>query len=160
MAGGRDLPARRRLRVFALDPSLDRATATVDVARLVLSVPWDRADGRNGPLPGPVGEYLEVCDVDPASGCWYEPLDLMDPAVLAEDGLEPSTADPQFHQQMVYAVAMTTIEHFEHALGRRAMWADRGDPPPEESAFVPRLRIYPHAFRGENAYYSPRKACG
>ena len=29
-------------------------------------------------MPGPVGEYLEVVDVDPASNKVYEPVDLND----------------------------------------------------------------------------------
>ena len=32
---------------------------------------------------------------------------------------------PQFHQQMCYVIAMRTIECFENALGRRALWAPR-----------------------------------
>jgi serine/threonine protein kinase len=38
---------------------------------------------------------------------------LDDPDVLAQDGLAPSEGNPQFHQQMAYAVAMTTIRNFE-----------------------------------------------
>lgn len=30
-------------------------------------------------MEGPVGEYLEVVDRDPASGCCYTPVDLNDP---------------------------------------------------------------------------------
>jgi hypothetical protein len=30
---------------------------------------------------------------------------------------------PQFHQQMVFAVAMRTINTFERALGRPVLWA-------------------------------------
>jgi hypothetical protein len=102
-----------------------------------------------------VGEYLEVVDVDPASRCCYAPVDLDDRFILAADGLTPAEGDPQFHQQMVYAVAMTTIHNFERALGRRVLWS------PADAAqgyrFVPRLRIYPHAIRDANAYYSPQK---
>jgi len=80
--------------------------------------------------------------------------------LLAQDGLPPSEGNPQFHQQMVYAVARTTIGHFERALGRRALWSprfyqtDEGDIKDE---FVPLLRIYPHALREANAYYSSVK---
>src|SRR4029453_9748561 len=64
----------------------------------------------------------------------------------------------QFHQQMVYAVAMTTIGHFERALGRVALWSAHRPPGPDTDAqFVRRLRIYPHALRDRNAYYSPEK---
>ena len=46
-------------------------------------------------------------------------------ALLAQSGYTPSEGNPQFHQQMVYAVAMTTIGHFETRLGRDALWAPR-----------------------------------
>src|SRR5262249_45266842 len=102
------------------------------------------------------------------------PVDLNHPYILTRSGLTPSEASPQFHQQMVYAVSMKTIEHFEKALGRVALWAPREvvDPPAATAApstaaaptdngpvrkleYVPRLRIYPHALRAKNAYYSP-----
>jgi len=82
---------------------------------------------------------------------------------LAQDGLAPSEGNPQFHQQMVYAVAMATIGHFERSLGRVALWAPRQVTPGEnpegqwKHEFVRRLRIYPHALRDQNAYYSPNK---
>src|SRR5439155_1128967 len=101
------------------------------------------------------------------------------PHVLAQDGLAPSEGDPQFHQQMVYGVAMNTIHHFELALGRPIFWAPlrpwlrdrpldkylftRESPPTllqgdgKEDRYVQRLRIYPHALREANAYYSPQK---
>jgi hypothetical protein len=108
-----------------------------------------------------VGEYLEVVDADPPSGCVYDPVDLNNPYLLAQDGLRPSEGNPQFHQQMVYAVAMRTIRNFEIALGRRALWAERVVPAGGKRlptrAFVRRLRVYPHALREANAYYSPDK---
>jgi hypothetical protein len=57
---------------------------------------------------------------------------------------------------MVYAVVMKTIENFEHALERVVWWSARrvGD---ENREYVPRLRVYPHALREANAYYSPEK---
>ncbi len=107
-----------------------------------------------------MGEYVEVVDYDPASGCFYAPVDLNDRRVLAQNGLPPSEGNPQFHQQMVYAVAMTTIDRFERALGRKAFWTDRferrGDSR-SATEFVRRLRIYPHALRMANAYYSRNK---
>ena len=149
-------PATRRLRAYAYDPSLSSDLANFDVNEAMISVRWE------GNLkPGPVGEYLEVVDVDPASGSCYAPVDLNCPHLLAESGLAPSEANPQFHQQMCYAVAMRTVEHFERALGRKAMWSSRyvrdmkGDVSSEE--FVQRLRIYPHALRAANSYYSPER---
>lgn len=150
-------PAFRRLRGYAIDPSLAQRLDSAPISTVTLPVPWERLE------PGPVGEYLEVIDFDPASRCFFEPVDLDDPALLAQDGLPPSEGTPQFHQQMVYAVASMTIHNFERALGRKAFWAP-GPPPPRanrknDSHFVRRLRLYPHALRGANAYYSPaRKA--
>jgi hypothetical protein len=59
---------------------------------------------------------------------------------------------------MVYAVAMTTIRHFERALGRVALWSPRHQTGGRYvDAWVPRLRIYPHALREANAFYSPER---
>jgi hypothetical protein len=150
-------PKNRRLRIFAIDPSFSRRLDTAFINQTTVNVPWE-----DHLEPGPVGEYLEVVDVDPASGAAYAPLDLDDPALLAEDGLAVSEGNPQFHQQMVYAVAMTTIRHFERALGRRALWSPRRVKDGKNEIaelYVPRLRVYPHALRQANAYYSPdRKA--
>jgi hypothetical protein len=146
--------------VFAFDPSVGVEIETAGINEVTLAVPWERDEsGRDVLAPGPVGEYVEVIDHDPASACYYEPVDLNDPAILAQDGLVPSESNPQFHQQMVYAVTMRTIRNFERALGRRALWSPRrekvGDRWNEE--YVPRLRIHPHALREANAYYSPTK---
>ncbi len=149
-------PPRRRLRVYALDPSIAKSLDSVAVNEATLAIPFDR-----DLAPGPVGEYLEVIDVDPASGRLYDPVDLNDPELIAQDGWPPSEGNPAFHQQMVYAVGMTTIGHFEKALGRKALWAPRYAPTDRtgrrKGQNVPRLRIYPHALRARNAYYSPDK---
>jgi hypothetical protein len=158
-----DVPSFRRLRVYAFDPSLALRLQTAPIQEITIRVPWD-CDPATGRLEaGPIGEYLEVVDVDPASGVVYLPVDLDDPNLLAQDGLRPSEGNPQFHQQMVYAVAMATIRQFERALGRVALWAPRRLEPKDsptgrwETQFVRRLRIYPHALRDQNAYYSPQK---
>jgi hypothetical protein len=156
-------PPRRRLRVYAIDPSVGKNLDSMAVNETTLSVPWD--DTPSTPLQrGPVGEYLEVVDIDPASKKLYDPVDLNDPQLLAQDGWPPSEGNPQFHQQMAYSVAMTTIEHFEKALGRNVLWAPRSvkigsgkDEDKYETYEVRRLRLYPHALRTDNAYYSPDK---
>src|SRR6185295_12808967 len=91
--------------------------------------------------------------------CFYAPVNLDHPEVLAQNGLAPSEGNPQFHQQMVYAVAMTTIDRFERALGRKAFWAGRWETSESgpNKEFVQHLRIYPHALRQANAYYSRKK---
>lgn len=145
-------PPHRALRGYALDPTLAQQLRTAPVSEITLRVPWE-------PLAlGPRGEYLEVIDYDPSTKCFYAPADLEDRHLLAQDGLPPSEGTPQFHQQMVYAVASLTIQRFERALGRKALWAPGpGKHDKDDSNFVRRLRIYPHALREANAYYSPAK---
>lgn len=147
-------PRTRRLRSFALDPGLGTQLETYTLNQRELDVRWETLQ------PGPVGEYLEVVDVDPPSRAAYEPVDLNDPNVLATAGLAPTLGDPRFHQQMVYAVAMRTIDVFEKALGRPAMWAPRLTKHNGKwhEDFVRRLRIYPHALRDKNAFYSPEQS--
>ena len=153
-------PVYRKLRGYAFDPSLSVHLDTAVINEIVYKVDWEDSDDGKGLQPGPVGKYIEVVDYDPASDSFYEPVDLNDLHILAQDGLAPSEGNPQFHQQMVYAVMMTTIRNFERALGRPALWAPRlirdGNMRYE---FVEQLRVYPHALREANAYYSPdRKA--
>ena len=147
------VPAVRRLRVYAYDPLLGTKLDTMVLNEAVLEVPWEDL------ASGPVGEYVEVVDVDPSSGCCYAPVDLNEAYPLSQDGYGPSEANPRFHQQMAYAVAMKTIGHFERALGRVCLWAPRAikNAGQYEEHFVRRLRIYPHALCEANAYYSPEK---
>ncbi|WP_244479671.1 hypothetical protein [Methylobacterium sp. Leaf111] len=72
-------------------------------------------------------------------------MDLDDPMILIRGGLDPTEADPRFHQQMVYAVASRTLANFDRALGRRIEMR-KG---PKRS----RLRLFPHGFKGRNAFY-------
>jgi subtilisin family serine protease len=149
-------PHSRKLRVFAYDPSPQTDPQLFGINEAVVSVPWEK-----DLKPGPTGEYIEVVDVDPASRCCYAPVDLNHPHLLATDGHSPSEANPQFHQQMVYAVAMRTIVRFERALGRKALWAPKyfrdANGNFVNSSYVQRLRIYPHAIRERNAYYSSQR---
>lgn len=144
-------PVCRRLRGFAFDPEMSTRLETARINSVVFEVPWEM-----GLKPGPSGEYVEVIDHDPASGCFYAPVDLNNQFLLAADGLAPSEGNPKFHQQMVYAVSMRTINNFEIALGRKALWSpkmlDKDD-----HLYVQKLRIYPHALRERNAYYDPEK---
>jgi len=130
-------PLRRPLKIYALDPMSGRSTGS----RITIEVP-------NEPLAlGPAGQRIEVVDYDGARDCCYQPVDLNEPPILMQGGLDPSEADPRFHQQMVYAVAMKTLENFDQALGRTLKLSTRGHP---------RLRLFPHAFRGPNAFFDPR----
>lgn len=136
--------ARRPLKIFASDPLAGRTfgnRARIDVANEQLSA-------------GPVGSRLEVIDYDGAQKCFYKAVNLDDPGILMQGGLEPSESDPRFHQQMVYAVALKTLENFDRALGRvvrlGSLKTRKG------GGVYPKLRLFPHAFYGANAFYSPK----
>ena len=152
-------PVYRYLRGYALDPGFSTRLDTAAINDVTYRIPFERVE------PGPVGEYVAVLDIDPASDCWYEPVDLADERIASQNGLTPSEGNPQFHQQLVYAVAMKTIRHFEHALGRKIVWYPRrvrrrrrdDGSKPREYEYVQHLRIYPHALRDANAYYDPDK---
>lgn len=133
---------RRPLKVYAFDPTRGHSLGN----QMDIQVNYE-------PLqPGPIGNYLAVIDYDASNKCYYEPVNLDDPAILLGNGLEPSESDPRFHQQMVYAVSSETIRRFEYALGRSIRWsfARWG----KVSAERERLRIFPHAMQEANAYYS------
>jgi hypothetical protein len=147
-------PPFRKLRAFAFDPILSRQIDTYEINEVTLKIPWE-----DDLEVGPVDSYLEVVDYDPASQVFYVPVDLKAPKILAQDGLPPSEGSPQFHQQMVYAVARTTVSYFEQALGRKVLWSSRliKEKGEYKHEFIRRLRIYPHAIRDVNAYYSSEK---
>lgn len=149
-------PPAHRLRVYAFDPQASTQLDSVAINQAIVRIPW-RERWEAELQPGPINEYFEVIDIDPSSGQFYDPIDLNDPHVLAQDGLPPSEGDPRFHQQMVFAVAMKTVKVFERALGRKVYWSPRWDKESHCYVEVPRLRIYPHALREANAYYSSQK---
>ena len=135
-------PVHRVLRVFTQDPGASR----FDGAIAELKVPWEPAG------PGPSGALFVVRDVHDATGEVFAPIDLDHRDVVGR-GLPPSTTNPQFAQQMTYAVAMETYERFRMALGRL----------PEFSPLVRRqrdgrLEIRPHFRHEQNAYYIPEDA--
>jgi hypothetical protein len=130
-------PERRVIRAYAFDPMSTRLSGR----RLEVPVRYEH-DLR----PGPMGELVHVVDYDATRRTWYSPVDLNDPAILAQRGLRPTEGDPRTHQQVVYAVAMSVIERFERFLGRRFRWrSDRA------------LRLVPHAFEGRNAFFDPKR---
>ncbi len=154
------LPSIRKLRGYAFDPSLSNQIDTFQINEIIYEIPWEEINYENGVLEG---EYIEIVDYDPTVDEFYEVVDLDDKFVLANDGLNPSESNPQFHQQMVYAVVMTTIKNFEHALGRKILWSrrrleyDKSKGKDVYEEYIDKLRIYPHAMREANAYYSPQK---
>jgi hypothetical protein len=145
-------PIVRPLKAYAFDPS----AGTLLGNEMTLKVRYQHLD------PGPAvrertGNAIAVVDYDGANETYYRPVDLDDPRILIRGGLDPTEADPRFHQQMVYAVVTETIQHFETALGRRIHWrrGHRQDNPNANLEDIRNLNIFPHAFIGQNAFYSP-----
>lgn len=130
-------PQRRRLRTFAFDPMSTRLSGRF----LHVDIPFE-----TGLKPGPYGKLVHVVDFDEVRNEWYAPVDLNDPWLISQDGLRPSQGDPRSHQQVVYAVAMSVIERFERFIGRRFRWR-----------YQQTLRLVPHAFEGQNAYFDSQR---
>lgn len=147
-------PVVRPLEAYAFDPSAGKLLGN----EMTMNVRYQDLD------PGPVvrdllPDAIAIVDYDGANRTYYKPIDLDHPYILIRGGLDPIESDPRFHQQMVYAVVTETIQHFESALGRRIHWrrADRqADPTTAFMDDIYTLNIYPHAFIGQNAFYSPR----
>ena len=140
--GGMPRLLHRPLKVYAFDPTQGKTLGNY----MTVDVNFEELE------PGPVGNHLMVIDYDASNHCYYAPVNLDDRAILLRGGLDPSETNPQFHQQMVYAVASETIRRFEFALGRAVKWrfqtGARNDPRRNL------LRIFPHAMQEANAFYS------
>lgn len=128
-------PERRPLRIFAFDPMIARAGDH----RVTVEIPYRPLERDERSFRD---DRLEVVDYDAATQRYYRAVDLSDDEIAMAHGLEPAEHDPQFHQQMVYAVASKVLENFDRALGRRLRFLG-GD----------RLRLFPHAFQARNAYF-------
>ncbi|MCP3990256.1 MAG: hypothetical protein GY724_14360 [Actinomycetia bacterium] len=133
--------AARRLKIYAFDPQLGRRRKH----RISIEVPYEPLAPYEGADEGrrsrPQGRLLAIVDYDAHTDRHYKLIDLDDPGILYGGGLEPTVDSPQFHQQMVYAVAMKTVANFERALGRRLD--------------VELVTALPHAFYGHNAFFDP-----
>lgn len=141
----------RKLTIIAKDPGLRIGSdgpmvfARVDVPAEILA-------------PGPTGYRIKVVDYNAteqrayAARQSYQSGDiLLDPfapgdgeALTDRDYQARVVANPNFHAQNCYAIAMRTLGLFERALGRRVSWSSGGH----------QLHIAPHAFALANAFYS------
>lgn len=139
IAPPRETPEYRALRVYAFDPSRGRRLGNHMTVRVKYG---DLQEGLRG-------RKIHVIDFDTSNNRYYKEVNLNSEAALVEGGLAPSESDPRFHQQMVYAVAMETINTFENALGRDIEF-EFGD----KAGLRDVLRIFPHAMYEPNAYYS------
>lgn len=136
-------PAHRLLAIYTQDPATSRHDASV----AVVPVPFE-------PLAaGPAGAVLRVVDENRTTRQRYEPVDLDRLGPGYPTGLRPTTTNPQFAQQMVYAVCMRTYDRVRRALGRTPDFAF--EPHPDDASDPPRVRltVLPHAMEEDNAYY-------
>lgn len=133
-------PIYRPLKIFALDPSISK----LEGATAVVNVPYEPLeDGLTGKL------FAVATESDGR----HTPskLNLNERHILIGSGLEPSTRNKQFHEQMVYAVCSTVYTAFRAALGRHPSWGFRkhGDEPRTQ------LLLKPHALpESGNSYYN------
>ena len=107
-------PLRRPLRIYAFDPTLGRRFGN----HMTIHVPYE--DLRRARAGTDRGDRLRR---------QQRPLLRAGrprrPRGAAAGRAAPTEADPRFHQQMVYAVASKTIDHFSIALGRSVRWTRR-----------------------------------
>ena len=113
-------PPFRRLRSYAFDPSLSIDLDTAMINEAILKVPWE-----SNLACGPVGEYLEVVDFDPAERVLLRAGRPQRSAPAGPGRLRPSEGNPQFHQQMVYAVAMTDDPALRARARPQVLWSPR-----------------------------------
>ena len=112
--------------------------------------------------PGPVGalfkvspgalppELVELLDWGEDKKKKYKPLDLESRLMLVQGGLLPTTGDPRFAGQMVYAVCQQVWRAFARALGRNPTW---GPWILKRERDQRQLLIKPFSLREANAYY-------
>ena len=143
----------RKLTIVAKDPGFRLGGPGGPMAFVQVSVPAEIL------ARGPTGYRIKVVDYNATEQRVYvndqayeSPTgELIDP--FAPTGNETLLdrayqarllANPNFHAQNAYAIAMRTLGAFERALGRRVSWSTGGH----------QLHIAPHAFAQANAFYS------
>jgi hypothetical protein len=139
-------PPHRRLRIFTGDPTASALAGRTTVA----DVPYEPIELTEADHPARYacvcGRLFELHMID-AHERPLAPPDLDAPAQLMQDGHAPSESNPQFHAQMVYAVASRVHADFRRALGREPGWGFAGS--------HERLKVYPFGTTEENAWYDP-----
>ena len=125
----------RRLTVLAQDPGV-RVRGKVLTAEVEVPAEYLRR--------GPAGHRVHVIDYDSSADRLLDPGPVTEQDVFADVNPNTLLGNPHFHAQNVYAIVMSTLARFEHALGRRVQWGFDGH----------QIKIAPHAFADANAYYS------
>jgi hypothetical protein len=134
-----DVPTRTWT-VLAQDPSVLGPSNRALTTRV--SVPAERLEA------GPKGHRIHVIDFDATRNTYYEPRknELYADRYENVTDIDRLVNDPYFHQQNVYAIAMSVLAEFQTALGRPISWGFNSP--------AHQLKIAPHAFADPNAYYS------
>jgi hypothetical protein len=136
-------PLYRPLKIFALDPSFSR----LEGATAIVNVPYE-------PLAcGPWGKLFKVVAGDCEQGGANSPVNLDDPMILIRSGLDPSSSNKHFHEQMVYAVCSIVYTAFRTALGRHIAW---GFDKPQDGRT--QLLIRPHALKDKASSHYDKKS--
>lgn len=121
--------------IIARDPSV-RVNGRILRARV--EVP---AEALN---PGPSGARAQTIDYDATTHTLYQPDPEPHVDRFARASDRTLLANPHFHAQNAFAIAMRTLARFEQALGRHVEWGFGGH----------QIKIAPHAFEDANAFYS------
>ena len=146
-------PPVRRLRVYAFDPRHRPKLDTAGFNEATIELPWEeRVQARAGRRI-PRGGRLRSRRAARSMGRSTSTTRTFWPRT----GWRRRKANPRFHQQMVYAVAMTTIRPSSARSAARCCGRRAGQQAKGPTSSVPKLRCYPHALREANAYYSPDK---
>ena len=148
-------PATRPLWIYATDPASFGLRQPV----LKVEVPYEEVK------PGPEGALFKVSQgaLPPeliklldwsgkAKQFATDPLDLESRLMLVQGGMMPTTGDPRFAGQMIYAVSQQVWHTFARALGRNPTWGPwllrrRASGQPTQ------LLIKPYSSNEANAYY-------
>ena len=125
----------RRLTVVAQDPNV-RVRGKILTA--AVEIPAEHLHS------GPAGHRVHVIDYDSSTDRLLAPGPASDQDLFADVNPNTLIENPYFHAQNVYAIVMSTLAHFERALGRRVSWGFLGH----------QIKVVPHAFADANAYYS------
>jgi hypothetical protein len=147
-----DPPPTRKLTIIAKDPGFRLGGPDGPMAFVQVPVPAEIL------AKGPIGyrikivdynaterrAYIDRQDYQDRNGDLVDPFAPPDGDLLNPDYQKRLLADPNFHAQNAYAIAMRTLGAFERALGRRVGWSSGGH----------QLHIAPHAFAQANAFYS------
>jgi hypothetical protein len=141
---GAATPITRWLTVLAQDPSIRRPDDDSQLLTTKVEVACENLKH------GPRGHRFSVIDFDATANVLYSPA-IIEQAHDPFDGVtspKKLVGDPHFHAQNVYALCANTLLTFERALGRHVSWSfDYG---------THELKLLPHAFCDQNAYYSRR----